>query len=127
MLLPYIYRVSVKNETNTTIPGSGISVTALRNKINISGTIEYESSEATILLNANPIPSTGFYEGSIQTNSQGWYGGDFICSAPAISIGQNQQVLCYFERATSSVFDASGNGLIVAVLNSGALTRSFSI
>lgn len=130
MLLPYIYRFTLKNEGGNTIAIGGAKVVGLRNRLDVSGNLVYESSEATFLDNAGAILNSGYYNGSTILNTAGWYGGDFICSITGNPINQNAQVLFYLERATNPsnpVFDASGNGFLVAVINSGYNYRAISL
>lgn len=128
MLLPYIYRFSVKNEGGTDIGIGGAKVVGLRNRIDASGILVYESSEATLLENSSILLNSGYLPGTTQTNTVGWYGGDFLCSVTGNIITSNMQVIFYFERATNSsspTFDSSG--MVAAIITSGSPYRAISI
>ena len=129
MLLPYIYRFSVKNESGNSLAQGGAKVAGLRNKLDASGNIVYESTEYIFVSNTGTILGSGYYAGDTQTNTELWYGGDFLCSVTGNNINQNAQVLFYLERATNPsnpVFDSSG-GLIVGIVTSGMNYVSFSL
>lgn len=130
MLLPYLYRFTIKNESGNSLGDGTAKVTGLRHRIDVSGNLIYESSEFTFLENSSTVLNSGYYPGATQTNSNAWYGGDFLCSITGANINANSQVLFYLERATnpsSPIFDSGNNGMLVAVISSGYNYRAFSI
>lgn len=132
--LPRNYRFKVQNRTGQTITqDNGVTVKARRVKLDSSGALSFEGSEATVLDNGTTdISNNAYLAGTAQDNSTDkWLGGDFefTVTAPASS---NGDVLLFFERSTDggTDFDDDGLGKLITSLNfttSGTKRRSFSL
>lgn len=128
MLLPYIYRFTVYNDSTSTIPTGSLKVLAKRNRLNVSGVIEYEDSYQTILSNSANIPTGAYVTGTTQTNTGNWYGGDFFLVATGITFTSLGQAVFYLERSVDgSLFDVNNDGLVVGAIGSGSNYRAISL
>jgi hypothetical protein len=114
-MLPRNYRVTAFNAAGAT---ATVTVKARRWKINSSGVLEYEASEATLLSGVS-VSNAAYSSSTGQDNSSALYFGmslTFTVAIPSGTLAGN--VTLFFERSTDggTTWDDNGRGQVIGTL-----------
>lgn len=121
-MLAKSYRFTAYNACGQTIAAAGIVVKARRWKLDSTGALVYEASEASLMSNGSTVANGAYASSSSIDNSTDKYiGGDFTATivAPTSSVGY---VAIYCEASTDggTTFPTNGRGTLVRTILTAA-------
>jgi hypothetical protein len=132
LMLARNYRFTAYNACGQLVAVAGIVVKARRWKLDSSGAVAYEASEATVLSNGSAVADGAYVSSSSIDNSTDKYiGGDFTVTftAPTSASGT---LTIYYGPSTDggTTFPDNGRGVQVCaipVTTSGTFVKAFSL
>ena len=128
------YRFQVKNATGVAFGASdSITVKGIRYKIDATGALVQESTEAVLFSGGVSLANGAVENGTSQDNTVGdWFGGDFLLTCVLSTATPNGNVELRYQVSTDggTTWPDDGTGELIAVINfvaTGTKRRGFSL